>query len=880
MIMNSCYEITRLDQPAVALAEGSFTTHIEVTNTWESSIIGLPNLGILLPEGWIANDSVPLLGADSTFLAYDSVFSDSADVLFPSPPGYYWWVGVGTDTIALDTSASVIISPTIFTDAQIDHFELVYRVGHHGFIGWAGNGFLYSADTTIIFVSPDMTPLVGDVHVNPEGRVGGAGTSLDPILSIREALARMEIDSLNPGVIHLGSGTYSMTTTGDQFPIQLPSYTTLQGESAGHVLLAADDGSTTLSINGKEDIRLSNINISGGQGEEGGGIYCENSDLTLENVGLSGNHGARGGGIYCVNSVLEITNTLISHNTSESGGGIYSRNSVLNMTGSRITQNATTSGVVRRGGGLYLETSTVNMEDLTIHDNHTYFGGGFCSIGSQVSLEAVSIHDNVAQAAGGGIYSLANSSITFGSDNRSSIYFNQTPHSGLASDIFTDAPMAVMVDTFTVVSPTEFEVSPLELFSFDILVGLFERTPGDLYVSPHGSDLNNGQTPEAPLRSIRLAHNRIIPDSVNSSTIYLADGLYSPSLSGEVFPVLMRDHVNVVGESKTGVILDAEGTANVITFNQVGTGSLKNVTITGGSQRGIKCDSSNPTLENLIVTDNDGEGIHVLNGSEPDISYVIVLGNDQEGIYCVNSNPRIFNTTIAGNNRTGVSISGDSSPRILNSIIWGNTLESIRCYGANSAPDVLVAHSAVQGGLLEGVENGGYYTIDWATGNMNIDPLFVDIENNDLSLQEVSPCIDAGASDFIWGAETLLHIPDSLYLGDAPDMGALESAYTVTIQELSQIPEVYALDQNYPNPFNPSTTINYELPQQSDVEIIIYDILGQEVTTLVSEKQGTGYQSVQWDGRNGEGIQVATGAYIYKLDAGAFTKTRKMLLLK
>ena len=103
---------------------------------------------------------------------------------------------------------------------------------------------------------------------------------------------------------------------------------------------------------------------------------------------------------------------------------------------------------------------------------------------------------------------------------------------------------------------------------------------------------------------------------------------------------------------------------------------------------------------------------------------------------------------------------------------------------------------------------------------------------------------------------------------------------TVFVDQNSLIPSTYELHQNFPNPFNPGTTIRYELPQQSDVRISVYDVLGQEVTTLVSENQTAGYKSAHWNGKNNHGQQVSAGMYLYVIDAGEFIKTRKMVLLK
>ncbi len=93
-------------------------------------------------------------------------------------------------------------------------------------------------------------------------------------------------------------------------------------------------------------------------------------------------------------------------------------------------------------------------------------------------------------------------------------------------------------------------------------------------------------------------------------------------------------------------------------------------------------------------------------------------------------------------------------------------------------------------------------------------------------------------------------------------------------------PETYALFQNYPNPFNPSTTIEFALSSASNVTLEIFNIVGQKVRTLVSERMiAGGYQAV-WDGRDNRGTTVGTGVYIYRLTANDFVQTRKMLLVK
>jgi hypothetical protein len=85
----------------------------------------------------------------------------------------------------------------------------------------------------------------------------------------------------------------------------------------------------------------------------------------------------------------------------------------------------------------------------------------------------------------------------------------------------------------------------------------------------------------------------------------------------------------------------------------------------------------------------------------------------------------------------------------------------------------------------------------------------------------------------------------------------------------------YSLDNNYPNPFNPTTTINYSLASSGKVNISVYNILGQEVATLINKYQHAGEHRVAW---NGHGL--SSGVYIYRLRSNDFVQTKKMMLMK
>lgn len=99
-------------------------------------------------------------------------------------------------------------------------------------------------------------------------------------------------------------------------------------------------------------------------------------------------------------------------------------------------------------------------------------------------------------------------------------------------------------------------------------------------------------------------------------------------------------------------------------------------------------------------------------------------------------------------------------------------------------------------------------------------------------------------------------------------------------KELSFTPYKFTLSQNYPNPFNPITTFSYELPNVAQVRIIIYDVLGRKIKSLINTEQAAGFHSLRWDATNDIGESVSAGMYFYTIQAGEFRDTKKMILLK
>ena len=134
-----------------------------------------------------------------------------------------------------------------------------------------------------------------------------------------------------------------------------------------------------------------------------------------------------------------------------------------------------------------------------------------------------------------------------------------------------------------------------------------------------------------------------------------------------------------------------------------------------------------------------------------------------------------------------------------------------------------------------------------------------------------------GAS--VWSAGDVFTIRYANPLQVGVDLFRFQGIYTPRESE-APIPENFELSQNYPNPFNPVTTIKYRLLLASDVKLVIYNLLGQEVFRLALPSQQAGVHLISWNGRNMQGSELSSGIYLYQLRVGDFVQTRKMVLLK
>jgi hypothetical protein len=250
--------------------------------------------------------------------------------------------------------------------------------------------------------------------------------------------------------------------------------------------------------------------------------------------------------------------------------------------------------------------------------------------------------------------------------------------------------------------------------------------------------------------------------------------------------------------------------------------------------------------------------------------------------------PVFINNTIVNNTAPdGAGIfTMNHIPFFINNILWNNSLPDAewgeifignvdRWIEDNNYGGIEIYNSDIRGGR-EG------------EGNIDLDPLFADTVNYYLS--EQSPCIDAGNDSSIFNDVEVGGVVEWPAMGTMRnDMGSYGGPHVYNHEELEDvidsitsipgynqnIPLGFQLNQNYPNPFNPTTTIEFSIPKSEFVTLKIYNLLGQEVATMISEKLTPGNYTFTWDGTG-----FASGLYYYQIKSSEFQKVKKMILLR
>ena len=627
-----------------------------------------------------------------------------------------------------------------------------------------------------------------------------------------------------------------------------------------------------------------NVIIRNDAGYNGGGVEVNGSHPTLINNIIFANSSECGAGIYCSNSNPVVTNSIIWANTAQEGANIYIR------SGAPVIEYC---DVQERWDGVGNITANPLLVDP--------YNGDFniCAQSPCINAGDPDISDPDGSRSDIGLYFPQHPECSLGNVLHVSTTGNDTTGDGSSQNPFKTIQHAVNVSFYhdTVLVQNGIYVENVNfygknivlasnfIYSLDTLVIQNTVIDGDsaftvLYLvgcdstaAVIGLTIRNGYGFSGGGINCRssdpiIEHNIIVGN-------YATEGAGINLLNSRP---LIKDNIIIDNSSiwyGGGLYCWNNSNASIIDNQITGNNALFN----GG---GIFCgEHSCPIIKNNIISNNrlrgytiyhGGGGIYCINSS-PLITQNAIIGNvgnqNGGGIYCYdNSAPIIINNTINGNSANsaagGIYFFG-SDAYVSNTILWGDWPSEISIYYSGS-PEF--NYCDIQGG--------------WpGLNNIDSDPLFRDPASGDFHLSSMacgdsidSPCIDAGDPNILdslldcsWGLGTSR--------SDMGTFGGGDSAVVGIGDEHLSVPEEFTLAQNHPNPFNSTTTIQYDIPKSSDVTLEIFDLLGRKIGTLEDTKKEAGHHQIIWNAEN-----VSSGIYFYKIHAGDFTETKKMLLLK
>jgi len=500
------------------------------------------------------------------------------------------------------------------------------------------------------------------------------------------------------------------------------------------------------------------------------------------------------------------------------------------------------------GGGLYVNVSRhVLMTHSSIqHCVAQSFGGGICAWAS----DSLTISDCVIRVdsagSGGGVFSLT-TPIRL---TNTSVDSNQVGGDG--GGVYSNLANPDLHSTFT---------------SCTILANRAGGSGGGVYASG----------------TLQLTGCR-----VNGNSAFNGGGIYFANGSGVMASCTLR--ANTVGAGNGGGMRSDWNSSWVITDTRI---SANDAGMGGGLFLVGDCQC---TITGSVVVGNSsseiggGGGLHLHSTLPINITTTRITGNSATanggngGGMAVYETPLSLTRCTVSSNSTaqggGAGIYIWNSAPVINTtsvtfstgsgIFFDNAAGSSVEYGdffSNSFADfVFLNNDPAQGPPFIGQRLVTNPNGDSADVYLNIfeDPWFVDRPNRDYNLLPGSACIDAGDP-------ALAHDPD----GTVADIGSLPFDHLAAEPRGAELPQRFALNQNYPNPFNPTTEIRFDLATAAKVELCVFNTLGQKVATLMNESRPAGSYRVHWDGSG-----MASGVYLYRLQAGNFAETRKMVLMR
>jgi len=495
-----------------------------------------------------------------------------------------------------------------------------------------------------------------------------------------------------------------------------------------------------------------------------------------------------------------------------------------------LVEKGRASGDLFDGGGVYCSnSSSPRFVNCTISVNEAVRGGGVSSLDSSPSFANCVVRDNTTYGYAGGVYcggwdaraTFTNCTIS-GNTARSGggiLCINSSPVltsctiSGNSADDYGGGVFCL------------YESSPV--FTNCIISDNSAASGGGAYVIDHSP---------AEFTDCTISDN---------TSSWGAGGIYCRGLFPSFANCTISGNTSGSGAGGVSCLSCSASFTNCSISNN-----------SGGLAGGVFCEEwSSPTFTRCTLNGNRGVGVSC-GQSWPSFASCTISGNWGTGVYCVLSSPTFNSTIIAFCAGMGVYFDSSDSSQIKFCDIFSNSGGDIAFW--NDDPSNGPANiGQIVGTNANGDSCDAYY-------NIFMNPMFVDTAEGDYHLLASSPCIDVGDP-------TLPLDPDSTIT----DIGAFYFHQVDAEPPIASLPIMYALHPNWPNPFNPTTTIRYDVKQTGQVQLTIFNLLGQEVIRLVDSRHLAGTYTVSWNADN-----LPSGIYLCRMEALGFVQTRKLALVK
>ncbi|MCP4582278.1 MAG: M28 family peptidase [candidate division Zixibacteria bacterium] len=630
-----------------------------------------------------------------------------------------------------------------------------------------------------------------------------------------------------------------------------------------------------ISFSGCDNCGLINCRIEDNSALHwGGGVYISNSDnITLDDCYITRNTGNKGGGVYISDSSTNIgflgSGVYVNTATATNGGGIFCRDSELSVDSCYIGYNLAESGA-----GIYLEgTSSFAMEKSVVHHNDAQDdGGGIYNEELPFSVLYCTIVENQAGNNGGGIYGAENCSMGL---TNTIVWDNQAGSEGDDIYISTNGFIGFTccdVDPYKIDGPG-FSIMVSNNISADpMFCPDFQREAFMIYdVSPCAPENN----PECGLIGAKGVGCTMVCYEYLPGDANMPNGIWPPTVNGADVTHL----VNYFRGTSDPCLLDGFYCAADVNGDCLVNGS--DVTKLINYFRGLTelswCPDYPPCWESEDDTppeapdgwpNCDAQSLNssvIPRDSQRPLDYpgtIFVSGSR----ISPGSKELTVDVSLAIDDPIAficIPLNYESETSVLSDIIVGDALSDWDA--VYSEPN----HNENSILLLAWLDLGGEINQPAkATGGnaLLFQLVFKANDTNPIGDLAIMPAIDARNGGIQLGLED----------GGTSFQPEIVINLSAKVDYVTNnLPGSYSLNQNYPNPFNASTIIDYGLPEPSRVIIDVFDILGRKIITLVDQDQPAGYHQAFWNSKN-----TPSGIYYYRLDAGNFKKTLKMLLIK